>query len=238
MFLKSAISIVTVLFVTSMSSFNFTLKTVFNPKLQTYCDGLDKEFEKIPAERKEQLKELAEFISTTKSEGKPVNLLFVCTSNSRRSHMAQVWAQVAAYYYQIENVSTFSGGTEQTRVNINAINALERAGFEIYSNKQSDNPLWYVKAGEKIRPWAIFSKKYTDSTNPKNSFGAVMVCTEADKGCPIVDGADYRLGLPYDDPKLFDATPQKDAKYDERCRQIASEMFYTMQLASKMIIKK
>jgi hypothetical protein len=53
-----------------------------------------------------------------------------------------------------------------------------------------------------------------------------MVCAEANESCPIVPGADFRLGLPYQDPKAFDNTPQQNEKYDERCRQIAREMFY------------
>jgi hypothetical protein len=34
-----------------------------------------------------------------------------------------------------------------------------------------------------------------------------MVCSEADKSCPSVDGAELRVGMPYDDPKYFDGTP-------------------------------
>jgi hypothetical protein len=147
--------------------------------------------------------------------------------------MAQVWSQIASYYYSIDSVFTFSGGTEQTRVNINAIDALNRTGIEIYSNNQGDNPLRYIRIGIKINPWVIFSKKYTDATNPKNNFAAVMVCSEADKACPFVEGAESRIGLPYQDPKEFDNSPLKEAKYDERCRQIAREMFFIMDLVSK-----
>jgi hypothetical protein len=35
--------------------------------------------------------------------------------------------------------------------------------------------------------------------------------------------------MPYDDPKDYDDTDQEQAKYDERCRQIAREMFFTFQ---------
>lgn len=146
--------------------------------------------------------------------------------------MAQVWSQIASQYYQIPSVFSFSGGTEQTRVNSNAIHALERTGIVITSVNQSDNPLWYLKIGNKINPWAIFSKKYTDSTNPTTNFAAIMVCSEADKSCPFVEGASLRIGLPYLDPKEFDSSPLKDQKYDERCRQIATEMFYICQIVS------
>jgi len=39
-------------------------------------------------------------------------------------------------------------------------------------------------------------------------------------------GVELRIGTTYDDPKVFDDTPLQDAKYDERCRQIAIETFY------------
>jgi hypothetical protein len=207
-------------------------KLEFNPKLTAYCEAIPSKFNDIPSERKSELKEIANFVIEQKKLNKPANLLFVCTSNSRRSHMAQVWAQIASYYYGIDSVFTFSGGTEQTRVNINAIEAFERTGIQIYSNNQGDNPLRYVRIGDKWNPWVIFSKKYTDTTNPITNFAAVMVCSEADKACPTVNGAELRIGLPYQDPKEFDNSPLKAAKYDERCMQIASEMFYVMSIAS------
>ena len=216
-----------------VSSFAQMKNVELFPKLYSYCNNLSSEFVQIPEERKAELKDIADFIVKQRKDHKPANLLFVCTSNSRRSHMAQVWAQIASFYYNIDSVYTFSGGTEQTRVNINAIDALNRTGIEIYSNSQGDNPLRYIRVGNKINPWVIFSKKYTDSTNPKNNFAAIMVCTEADKSCPFVEGAEARVGLPYQDPKEFDNSPLKEIKYDERCRQIAREMFYIMDFVLK-----
>jgi arsenate reductase (thioredoxin) len=215
------------------SSYKGKEKVELFPKLSSYCKKLSEEFVLIPEERKTALQEIANFIVEQRKEHKPANLLFVCTSNSRRSHMAQVWSQIAAYYYGVDGVFTFSGGTEQTCVHVNALHALARTGIEIYSNDQGENPLRYIRVGSKVNPWAIFSKKYTDSTNPKDNFGAVMVCSEADKSCPFVVGAELRLSLPYQDPKEFDNSPLRDARYDERCRQIAREMFYIMDLVSK-----
>jgi hypothetical protein len=203
----------------------------FFPALSLYCKSISSSFNSIPDERKIELKKISDFVVSKRTAHKPANILYVCTSNSRRSHMAQVWGQIASYYYNIDSINTFSGGTEQTRVNVNATDALKRCGIEIYSNNQGDNPLRYVKVGSAVNSWAIFSKKYADTTNPTTDFAAVMVCTEADKSCPIVDGADRRIGLPYQDPKEFDNSPMKADKYDERCKQIATEMFYVMHLA-------
>jgi hypothetical protein len=218
-------SLVSLSFIISFSSVN-AQEINLNATLLTYCKSLPSEFNQISDERKADLNEIANYILEQQKDKKPINLVFVCTSNSRRSHMAQVWSQIASYYYNVKNVSTFSGGTEQTKVNENALTALEKTGIRLQSNQQSKNPIWLATIGEKINPLVLFSKKYADSTNPSENFGAVMVCAEANESCPIVPGADFRLGLPYQDPKAFDNTPQQSEKYDERCRQIAREMFY------------
>ena len=201
-------------------------KANINADLLHYCSSLSSEFNQIPADRKEYLNQLVSYIAEQQKAQKVINLVFVCTSNSRRSHMAQVWSQIASYYYNINNVNTFSGGTEKTKVNKNALLALEKTGIFLQSHQQSENPVWFAFVGVKFTPMILFSKVYTDSTNPSKNFGAVMVCAEANESCPIVAGADFRLGLPYQDPKAFDNTAQQNEKYDERCRQIAREMFY------------
>jgi arsenate reductase len=201
-------------------------KANLNPKLLKYCSSIESEFNQITDDRKEYLNELVSYIAEQQKAQKAINLVFVCTSNSRRSHMAQVWSQVASCYYDVNKVSTFSGGTEKTKVNKNALSALKKTGIVLQSNQQSENPIWLASIGAKYTPMVLFSKVYTDSTNPSQNFGAVMVCAEANESCPIVPGADFRLGLPYQDPKAFDNTPQQNEKYDERCRQIAREMFY------------
>lgn len=201
-------------------------KANLNSDLLKYCSSLSSEFNQIPSDRKEYLNELVSYITEQQKAQKAINLVFVCTSNSRRSHMAQVWSQIASYYYDVKKVNTFSGGTEKTKVNKNALLALEKTGIVLQSHQQSENPVWLASIGVKFTPMVLFSKVYTDSTNPSQNFGAVMVCAEANESCPIVPGADFRLGLSYQDPKAFDNTPQQNEKYDERCRQIAREMFY------------
>jgi len=230
---KTILKSMLLLCITASFSFLNAQKNNLNPKLFNYCETLPSEFNQITEERKSDLDEIVSFILEQQKDQKAINLLFVCTSNSRRSHMSQVWAQIASVYYEVKNVSTFSGGTEQTKVNKNAIAALEKTGIILQSNQQSENPIWIASVGETINPMVLFSKKYTDSTNPSQNFGAIMVCSEADQTCPIVPGADFRLGLPYQDPKLFDNTPQQSEKYDERCRQIAREMFYVFSQIKK-----
>ena len=53
-----------------------------------------------------------------------------------------------------------------------------------------------------------------------------MTCSEADDACPVVLGMDSRVSLTYNDPKEADGKPNQDEVYDQRCSQIAIEMFW------------
>lgn len=197
-----------------------------NEGLHEYTRDIQAEFDNIPGERKEQLKELADYVADNDS----VNLTFICTHNSRRSHMAQLWAQAAAHHYGI-NAECYSGGTEATAFNPRAVKAMKKAGFIINEKKSGDNPVYEVIYSSKAPAVDAFSKKYEHEANPSENFAAVMVCSHADENCPFVPGAKDRFSIPYDDPKDFDGTEQEEAKYDERCRDIAREMYFVMKEA-------
>lgn len=196
------------------------------PLIKKYCDELIKEFDTIAPERKKTLQQIAKYISNRQSLNKPVNLIYVCTHNSRRSHFGQVWAKVAAHYYGINKVQTFSGGTEATAFNINAINALMRAGFEINKTSEENNPVYEVRFDNAVEPSRCFSKVYDDKSNPQQEFAAIMTCGDAEENCPFIPGVDLRIATTYEDPKAFDNTPIQDSKYDERCKQVALECLY------------
>ena len=84
-----------------------------------------------------------------------------------------------------------------------------------------------------MAPYPVFSKKYEDDPNPKKDFAALMVCAQADAGCPIVFGSAFRVSLPFDDPKDFDGTEYERQKYDERVGDIGRQMLYVLsQLSS------
>lgn len=198
-------------------------------KVKHYLDDLKGDFDSISSERKEILKKIAHYITSKRQEGKPVNLVYICTHNSRRSHLGQVWAKAVADYFGIEAINTFSGGTEATAFNRNAINALLRAGFEIKQMSDSENPIYQVSHNDG-EPSVCFSKVYDDSRNPQSEFAAVMTCSDAEENCPFIPGVELRVGTTYDDPKEFDNTPLQDQKYDERCKQIARETLYAFSL--------
>ena len=182
--------------------------------------------ENISKERKEILSQLIDFIQSKVNRKEEVRLNFICTHNSRRSHLSQVWAQTMAFYFDIKNVSCYSGGTESTALFPKVAETLQNTGFEVKTLSENSNPVYSIKYAENEHPVIGFSKKLDDDFNPKSGFAAVMTCSQADEGCPIVLGAERRIPLTFDDPKLFDNTPQQAEKYNERSLQIASELFY------------
>ena len=194
-------------------------------ELDQYVSDVVARFDSVPADRRRQLEKLALFVKTKISSGEPANLTFICTHNSRRSHMGQLWAATAAAYYGVEGVKTFSGGTESTAFNPRAVAAMKRAGFEVEPGS-GDNPHYQVSFSKDADTQECFSKKYDDPSNPSDNFAAVMTCSRADKNCPTVRGASLRVAIPYVDPKVSDGSPEEATTYDERAKQIATEMFY------------
>lgn len=184
------------------------------------------DFDTITAERKEILQPLINFIQTKTTARKEIRLNLICTHNSRRSHLAQIWSQTAAAFYNVPNVFCYSGGTEATAMFPMVRTTLEKQGFKIKTIAENSNPIYVVKYAENEHPVICFSKKYDDSFNPTSEFAAIMTCSQADGGCPFIAGAEKRIPITFEDPKAFDNTPQQAEKYEERSVQIAAEMFY------------
>lgn len=185
----------------------------------------------IDEERKTALQPLIDYIIAQKDLHASIQLHFICTHNSRRSHLAQLWAQVAAWHYAIPTVSCFSGGTEVTAMHPNIKACLESDGFEIQGNADAENPHYLVYYSSNSAPIPAFSKLYDDKSNPSSNFAAILTCTQADQGCPFIPGASQRILLPYEDPKRADHQPDCAEVYLETSRRIASEMFYVFSKA-------
>lgn len=201
-----------------------------HPVLLNYIEESVSNFNSINEERKVLLSEVAEYIKRKVSDKQEIRLTFICTHNSRRSHLSQLWAQAAAIYYNIPNVKCFSAGTEATAFNPRAVKAIKKAGFEVKTTEQGDNPRYKVSISANDEPVLAFSKTITDSFNPQEGFAAIMTCDSADEACPVVFGADARFPVKYEDPKVADDTPEEETRYNERCRQISVEMLYTFSL--------
>lgn len=200
------------------------------PELLAYISADKLDFSQIPEERKAIISEIADYFKEHRTDNKPVNIIFICTHNSRRSHMSQLWAQAATAYYGVGNIHCFSGGTEATAFNPRAVKAMQDAGFRINKTDESSNPVYQVSFSENSAPLDAFSKKFSDPFNPQQNFIAVMTCSEADAACPLVPGADARFSLPFEDPKSSDNTPAEEETYRERCKQIGTEMFFLLSL--------
>ncbi|WP_264520969.1 low molecular weight phosphatase family protein [Flavobacterium sp. N1994] len=180
----------------------------------------------VSEERKAVLQPLIDFIQDKVNHTKEIRLNFICTHNSRRSHLSQIWAQTMAFHFGIKNVFCYSGGTEATAMFPKVAETLTYQGFQIQKLSDNSNLVYAVKFSENQHPVLCFSKTFDDAFNPKAQFAAIMTCSSADEGCPFIAGAEKRLPIRYEDPKAFDGTDLMDVKYRERSMEIASEMFY------------
>lgn len=199
-------------------------KTNLFPEIEKVINTFN--FNSITAERKTVLQSLIEFIQSKVTAQRDIRLNLICTHNSRRSHLSQVWAQTAAAHFGVKNVFCYSGGTEATALFPMAAKALEHSGFKINKIAEGANPVYAIKYADNEHPIMGFSKKYDDDFNPKSEFAAILTCSQADGECPFIAGAEIRIPITYEDPKAFDNTPQQAEKYQERSLQIATEMFY------------
>lgn len=214
---------------------NFDIE--INENLQANTLLLIEDFENIEKDRKSELEELGSFMLNHMSKDQKFSILFVCTHNSRRSHITDLWFKYATTYYGVNQFESFSGGTEATAFNTNAIEAISRVGFTTEYNKKTKNPVVSITPGH-YPVWQMKSKVYNDKVNPKSSFVAVMVCSDADKSCPLVEGSAGRFAIPYNDPRYYDNTPAQEQKYDETVTTIGTEMLYLVHfIKTKMILE-
>ncbi|MCY3555364.1 MAG: protein-tyrosine-phosphatase [Gemmatimonadetes bacterium] len=205
----------------------------FYPVLNRYFKARLSEFDHIPLDRGKLLDSISTYVAQRVRKDQLARLTFICTHNSRRSQMAQIWAQTAADYFAVPGVSVFSGGTEATAFNPRTLAALIRAGFWIDRGVLEENPVYTVYAGNGLASVRAFSKTYLDPSNPQDGFCAVLTCSSADRDCPVIPSADQRVLVPYEDPKSADGTDRETEVYDERCREICREMAWMFAMVSE-----
>ncbi len=201
----------------------------FPPRLRAYIEEVTAELALVPPERQEVLREIAAVMRRELEAGRDARLTFICTHNSRRSHLSQIWLQTAAAWYGLDRVRAYSGGTEVTACNCRTVTALRRAGFALSATTgPGDNPVYRVSYASNRPPVLAYSKHYRAAGNPRHGFIALMTCSVADRSCPTVEGALARFAIHYADPRLCDDLPTETAAYDARCREIAREMFFLL----------
>ena len=199
--------------------------------LKHFVEALD--MAAIPPNRKSTLQPLIDYIQAKVVANEAVNLNFICTHNSRRSHLSQLWAQIMATYFEIPKVYCYSGGTEATAMFPMVGETLKSQGCKVMALSEGQNPVYAIKFSEQALPVMAFSKVYDHAFNPTSHFAAVLTCSQADAGCPFIAGAEVRIPITYEDPKLFDGAPQQAAKYAERSIQIATELCYVFSKITK-----
>ena len=193
-------------------------------KIEVVIDSLD--ITTISKERRKVLAPLITFIQTKVDNESEIRLNFICTHNSRRSHFSQVWAQAIASYFNLDNVVCYSGGTEATALYPMVIETLQNSGFKIEVISDGNNPIYSIKYANNQHPILGFSKIYDSNFNPTSEFAAIMTCSHADGNCPMISGAEKRIPITFEDPKISDGTAQQKEIYAERSLQIATELKY------------
>ncbi|RKS53066.1 arsenate reductase [Gillisia mitskevichiae] len=194
------------------------------PKISEVIKSLD--ISSISKDRKRILAPLIAYIQEKLDTNKEIKLNFICTHNSRRSHFSQVWAQAIAAYFNLNKVVCYSGGTEATALYPMVAETLKDLGFVIKVISKGSNPIYNITYSEKVSPINAFSKTFDSETNPKTEFAAILTCSDADENCPLIKGAEIRIPITYEDPKVSDGTPNQKAVYKDRSLQIATEMKY------------
>ena len=204
------------------------------PRVEDFVKDRLAETTVIPEERQKELLKMSRYIVSCQSAGKTARLLFVCTHNSRRSQLAQVWAKIGATRFGLKGLESYSGGAEVTAMNRRTVAALEKVGLVISkADADSVNPKYSIVFSKAASPQICFSKRLTEYPNPTREFAAIMTCSSADESCPIVRGSELRLTLPYEDPKVSDDSPKESSADDEKCKEIAREMLFVMSRAAE-----
>ncbi|MDB4065087.1 hypothetical protein OAB17_05210 [Flavobacteriaceae bacterium] len=180
----------------------------------------------IDNERKKLLKKIAKKIAANYVLNNNVaNINFICTHNSRRSQLGQVWSFFAANYFKL-NINALSGGTEVTAFHGNTVKTLTEVGFKFDIKEFSHtNPTYRISFDENKSSLLGFSKIYDDDEN-KTPYIVLTTCNNADENCPFIPEASARFHLPYTDPKHSDDSTKQDATYLQTSKIIAAEIYF------------
>jgi arsenate reductase (thioredoxin) len=197
-----------------------------NPQVQELISKTAELSKDLTESRTSILNQLGEKLNKEINAKNVVNLAFICTHNSRRSHISQLLAHLFINDFKISNIASYSAGTEATAFNERAVNAFKSFGFEINITQQGENPLYEVSFGDNIPTALAFSKTFQDDSISKENLFAVMTCSHAEENCPLIPGTTYRVALPYEDPKAFDDTPEEEKAYREKVLEIGAELYW------------
>ena len=219
-----------------LSSASFESRERLSPRLREHASRIAEGVERIAPPHRESGETFARWIAEHYRPGSPLHAVVVCTGNSRRSILGSSMGNLAASFYGMPELRFYSGGTEPSAFNPRTVRALQAAGFAVEPTGEENspgNPIYRVSWGEGFETLE-FSKHYSDASNPQKGFAALMVCNEADAGCPMVRGASVRIPMPFEDPKEFDDQAVEPEMYAERRDEIGKVMFSVMERVQEL----
>jgi arsenate reductase (thioredoxin) len=205
-------------------------RTLLFPQIREHADLLTTSFDLIDESHREAGQKLVDWITARYRPGHSLDIVVICTGNSRRSILGAAMGNIAAAYYGLPDVRFHSGGTAPSACNRRAVAALKEIGVQVEPTGRdaprgepaTPNPVYRVRWGSSPEAngpgleTEEFSKRYDDPANPQTDFAALMVCGEADAFCPVVKGSALRLSMPYLDPKIYDDGALESLNYAER----------------------
>ena len=107
-------------------------------------------------------------------QAKKLKILFLCTGNSCRSHMAEGWVR----HLKGDVIEPYSAGIETHGLNPNAVKVMAESGVDISAHR---------------------SKHVSDLMNIHFDY-VVTVCKHASENCPIFPGNAEVIHVGFDDP--------------------------------------
>lgn len=119
-------------------------------------------------------------------------VLFLCTHNSARSQMAEGLLRAMAG----NEFESFSAGTEQTRVQPLAIEALRELGIDISAH----------------------TSKTLDAFQGQTFDYVITVCDRANETCPVFPGDTRRIHWSFDDPTAATGSDEDRLRVFRRVR--------------------
>ncbi|MEQ6122917.1 hypothetical protein AAON49_01785 [Pseudotenacibaculum sp. MALMAid0570] len=203
-------------------------------KVQDFFESSHKKLS-LNEDRKDLLINIADKIAEVyQSSNQNVSVNFICTHNSRRSQLGQVWTYFASKYFDL-NINAYSGGTEVTAFHRNTVQTLKQTGF-IFNVKEfsHQNPVYEIYFDKAQDCILGFSKIFDNPTN-KAPYIAVTTCNSADENCPFIAEAIHRFHLPYTDPKYADNTLEQDDAYLKTNKEVASEIYFIFDRVKSLI---
>jgi len=147
--------------------------------------------------RLDEILEIHSMDSCKQSKDK-LKILFLCTSNSCRSQMAEGWAR----HLKSNTIEAYSAGTENHGMNPNAVKVMAEAGIDISNQK---------------------SKQISDLPDIVFDY-VVTVCGEADKNCPVFPGKAIKIHHGFDDPPKLALTAKSEEEAMNHYRRVRDEV--------------